>query len=116
MKAKSKILALLLSLVMVFSLMVPAFADDDETDGKTDEPAVSESAEPEEGEPEESADPEAGEAPEEAGKIVILHTNDVHCGIDQVKKDDAVTNIGYAGVAAYKTEMEAQYGDRKSVV
>ncbi len=110
MKAKSKILALLLSLVMVFSLMVPAFADDDETDGKTDEPAVSESAEPEEGEPEESADPEAGEAPEEAGKIVILHTNDVHCGIDQVKKDDAVTNIGYAGVAAYKTEMEAQYG------
>ena len=67
MKAKSKILALLLSLVMVFSLMVPAFADDDETDGKTDEPAVSESAEPEEGEPEESADPEAGEAPESSG-------------------------------------------------
>ena len=50
-------------------------------------------------------------APAESGKIVILHTNDVHCGIDQVLGDDgAVTNMGYAGVAAYKAEMEAQYG------
>ena len=30
--------------------------------------------------------------------IVILYTNDVHCGID--------TNVGYAGIAAYKKEME----------
>lgn len=51
----------------------------------------------------------AGDKPEE-GKIVILHTNDVHCGIDQVKKDDKITNIGYAGLAAYKAEMEAEYG------
>ena len=42
----------------------------------------------------------------ETGKIVILHTNDVHCGIDQVVKEDketgekTLTNIGYAGVAA----------------
>ena len=45
-------------------------------------------------------------------QIVILHTNDVHCGIDQTTDEEtgAVTNIGYAGVAAYKAEMEAQYG------
>lgn len=58
-----------------------------------------------------SAAPDAAAAAEE---IVILHTNDVHCGIDD--------SIGYAGLAAYKNEMERQYGpgnvtlDRKSVV
>ncbi len=35
-------------------------------------------------------------------KIVILHTNDVHAGIDDY--------IGYAGLAAYKKEMEEKYG------
>ena len=41
--------------------------------------------------------------------IVILHTNDVHCGIDD--------SIGYAGLAACKAEMEAQYGaDRVALV
>lgn len=45
-----------------------------------------------------------------ADKIVILHTNDVHCGISQTVKDGVVTNIGYAGVAAYKAEMEKAYG------
>ncbi len=41
--------------------------------------------------------------------IVILHTNDVHCSIDD--------SIGYAGLAAYKAEMEAQYGaDRVTLV
>lgn len=90
MKAKSKILALLLSLVMVFSLMIPAFAaDDGKNDDKTDDPAVSESAEPEESGPVESADPEAQ-------KIVILHTNDVHGAIDN-----------YAKVAALKAKYEA---------
>ena len=51
-------------------------------------------------------------AAKEDGKIVILHTNDVHCQIDQAKDEEsgAVTAIGYAGVAAYKAEMEAQYG------
>lgn len=49
------------------------------------------------------------DAPED-GSIVILHTNDVHCSIDQVKKDGKVTNIGYAGVAAYKASMEQEYG------
>lgn len=38
-----------------------------------------------------------GETPD----ICILYTNDVHCGIDDY--------IGYAGLAAYKHEMEAVY-------
>ena len=44
-------------------------------------------------------------------KIIILHTNDVHYQIDQKKnKDGIVTNIGYAGVLAYKKEMENLHG------
>ncbi len=35
-------------------------------------------------------------------QIVILHTNDVHAGIDD--------HIGYAGLAAYKKDMEEKYG------
>lgn len=46
------------------------------------------------------------------GDIVILYTNDVHCGVDQVSKDGSVTNIGYAGVAAYKKAMEGQVGEK----
>ncbi len=41
---------------------------------------------------------------EDSGKsddIVILYTNDVHCGID--------VNIGYDGLALYKREMQEQY-------
>ena len=39
------------------------------------------------------------------GSIVILHTNDVHCSIDQsVEEDNTVSAIGYAGVAALKAE------------
>lgn len=46
------------------------------------------------------------------GDIVIIYTNDIHCGVDQ-KKDDKgnITNIGYAGVAAYKKEMEELAGE-----
>lgn len=33
--------------------------------------------------------------------IVILFTNDVHCGVDE--------NIGYAGLSAYKKDMAAKY-------
>lgn len=33
--------------------------------------------------------------------IVILHTNDAHCGVSD--------GLGYAGVAAYKADMEAAY-------
>jgi len=45
-------------------------------------------------------------------QIVILCTNDVHCETDQWKDEDGtVENLGYPGVAAYKREMEAQYGE-----
>lgn len=36
-------------------------------------------------------------------EIVILHTNDTHCAVE----DD----LGFAGVAAYKADMEEIYGD-----
>ncbi len=39
----------------------------------------------------------------EAGDIVILYTNDVHCSVDQ----NVNKNMGYAGVAAYKADMKA---------
>ena len=83
MKAKNKLLALLLAMVMALGLMAPAAASEGEA------------------------------APADtSGKVVILHTNDVHCGIEQAADDDGtVTNVGYAGVAAYKTEMEAEYGE-----
>ena len=50
-------------------------------------------------------------AAEEAqqGDIVVLYTNDVHCGVD--------TNLGYAALAGYKAQMEAAYGaDRVTLV
>ena len=40
-------------------------------------------------------------APEKSNDIVILATSDVHCALD--------TNIGYAGLAAYRKQMEEQY-------
>ncbi len=47
------------------------------------------------------------------GEIVILYTNDAHNGVNQVKgQDGTVTNIGYAGLAAYKNKMEKQYGKK----
>ena len=55
------------------------------------------------------AAPAVTDAAADTSPIVILHTNDVHCGIDD--------SIGYAGLAAYKSEMEAQYGaDRVTLV
>lgn len=39
----------------------------------------------------------------EAGDIVILYTNDVHCSVEQKGNE----NMGYAGVAAYKADMKA---------
>ena len=75
-----KFLATLLALVMTLALMVPASWGENK---------------------------ETYQLPDSLeGKTVILHTNDVHCGIDQAKNDAGeVTNIGYAGVAAYKTAM-----------
>ncbi len=36
-------------------------------------------------------------------EIIILHTNDTHCAIED--------NLGFAGVAAYKSDMEDIYGE-----
>lgn len=48
----------------------------------------------------------------EAGDIVVIYTNDVHCGVDQKTDENGkITNIGYAGVAAYTKEMEALVGE-----
>ncbi len=44
------------------------------------------------------------------GKVVIIHTNDVHCGIDHIVKDGEVTRAGYSGLMAVKTAMEETYG------
>ncbi len=41
-------------------------------------------------------------------QIIILHTNDVHAGIDD--------NIGYAGLAAYKNELEDKYGEHNVIL
>ena len=51
----------------------------------------------------------ASQAAEAGEKIVILHTNDVHCALDDA--------IGYAGLAAYAGALEEQYGaDRVTLV
>ena len=53
----------------------------------------------------------AGGVEPAAGDIVILYTNDVHCAVDsKTDKDGKLTNIGYAGVAAYRDEMAALIG------
>ena len=61
-----KLVALLLTVCMVFCMMTTVFA----ADAKSND-------------------------------IVILHTNDAHCGVTD--------GLGYAGVAAYKAEMEATH-------
>ena len=38
----------------------------------------------------------------EKGDIVVLYTNDVHCGVDSTVDEDS---LGYAGLAAYKADM-----------
>lgn len=90
MRKWNKLLALLLAMVMALGLTVTGFADEDKTDEA--EPA------------------EAVEA--ETGKIVILHTNDVHCGIDyELDEEGNLKKMGYSNLAAYKAEMEAKYGE-----
>ena len=51
-------------------------------------------------EPEEEIEENTEEDAVKKEDIVILHTNDVHCGVDM--------NIGYAGVSAYKKQVEAE--------
>jgi 2',3'-cyclic-nucleotide 2'-phosphodiesterase (5'-nucleotidase family) len=45
-------------------------------------------------------------------KIIILHTNDVHCQVDQVLNGNGTDKaVGYASIAAYKKDMEQTYGN-----
>lgn len=50
--------------------------------------------------------------------VAIVYTNDVHCAVDMtVDKDTGkVTNIGYAGLAAYKKELVDAYGKNNVVL
>ena len=68
MKTSSKFLSLVLTLAMLFSLSVTTVSAAD----TTTEPVQ--------------------------GDIVVLYTNDVHCGIEDA--------IGYAGLAAYEKAFE----------
>lgn len=46
-----------------------------------------------------------------AEPIVILCTNDVHCGMEQIRDEaGTVAHMGYEGLAAYVGEMEERYG------
>ena len=72
-----KILALLMALMLVFA-------------GCTAAPAE---------EPEQPVEPEV-ETPALTGEVVVLYTNDVHCGVSG--------NLGYAGIATVKDTLEKQ--------
>lgn len=95
MLAKSK--KFLLTSVMsaaVFSMTaMPTLAADTKTDAKKDA----------------KADVKAEEAKDEVkpqeGDIVVLYTNDIHCGIEEKE------SMGVAGVAAYKADMKKAYGE-----
>ncbi|MCQ2770688.1 MAG: bifunctional metallophosphatase/5'-nucleotidase [Clostridia bacterium] len=46
------------------------------------------------------------QVPSEQNNVVVLFTNDVHCGIDS---KDGEANIGYAGLSALKKDMSEKY-------
>ena len=58
----------------------------------------------------------ASAAETDDGKVVILHTNDVHCGIDHIEEDGVVTRAGYSGLMAVKTAAEETYGKENVVL
>jgi len=58
-----------------------------------------------------SASAEESSSAQADGKILLLHTNDVHCAVDQTKDSSGnVTGLGYAALASYKKKMTAEYG------
>ncbi len=83
-----KVFACLLAVVMLFAAVACAQT------AKPTEPVVEVTAEP-------TVEPTAEPAPEPAGPkdIVILYTNDVHCGVTD--------GIGYVGVARVRAALEA---------
>lgn len=89
---KKKLLSMLLVTALLAAMAVPALADETPNYDHLIMPLDQE------------------ETATESGKIVVLHTNDVHCGVDPKEEDGTLSNMGYAGVAAYKAQMEARYG------
>ena len=101
------------AIIVIFMLAVSVFCGC----GSSDDPGKNEGADcagnvessvrASEEETEESSEDKASETSEkkDAGSqdIVILYTNDVHCGVDN--------NIGYNGLYAYRKEMEAAGAD-----
>ena len=49
-------------------------------------------------------DPEDPEEPESSEDIVVLYTNDIHCGVDQTD-----SSIGVAGLAKIKKDLQAEH-------
>ena len=70
-----KILALLMALMLVFAGCAAEPAEEPEQPVETEEPALT-------------------------GEVVVLYTNDVHCGVSG--------NLGYAGIATVKDTLEKQ--------
>ena len=84
-----KILALLLSLMLVLAGCAPAETGDNSSESEQSQ---------QEEQNNETVEPEETEEPVEPKGVVVLYANDVHCGVDD--------KIGYAGVAAYKKAYE----------
>lgn len=100
-KRRGKISALLLCMMIMQLTLAGCGASDVQTQSTDlnleDLAQLSESTEAKA----ENLDTDSGVSAAKSEDIVILYTNDVHCGIED--------NIGYAGLAAYKKAMEEAY-------
>ena len=89
MKTKFRISAALLAVLLILSVLISCGQNGSNT--------------PVTGTGESTTDAGNGGIAVSAEDIVVLYTNDVHCGIDE--------NIGYAGLAAYKKLVESRTGN-----
>lgn len=89
MKTKFRISAALLAVLLILSVLISCGQNGSNT--------------PVTGTGESTTDAGNGGITVSAEDIVVLYTNDVHCGIDE--------NIGYAGLAAYKKLVESRTGN-----
>ena len=83
-------------LLMLFAVMFLFLSGCQDVSEGTPAPAL-----PAESQNTETAEPPAQEKEKDKETIVILHTNDVHCGLDN--------RIGYDGLYLYKEEMKQEY-------
>ncbi len=95
---KKKIISWILSALMLFTAGCSAVVDIDETTGRVsvDGVPLEEIVTAVAGSGTPASAPEASVS----GDIVILYTNDIHCGIDE--------NIGFDGLSAFKKELEQE--------